>query len=168
MIAQAKEFIAELEADIDVDLKYAIKDAIEDAFDTWGPQPSDLGITSIELWEPPPGEWWIGADGRPRPGKSYDPARLFGTERPTEPQALRAVEKMRRFNILLAYIDKYAPDYEPDWNNHVEPKYYATHNHKTGKWVSGVCYQCEDVKPYGPRDVIDGLIEKLNRGEVVL
>ena len=69
---------------------------------------------------------------------------------------------------MQAYIDKYAPDYEPDWNNHVEPKYYATHNHKTGEWARQRDYQFEGVNPYGPIDVIDGLIEKLNRGEIVL
>ena len=168
VITNLKEWISALEADIEADIKDAIKDAIEDAFDTWEPQPSDLGITSIELWEPPPGDWWVDSSGAVSNWESINDTRLFGTERPTEPLALRAAEKMRRFNILLAYIDKYAPDYEPDWSNKSEPKYYPRYDHLTGTWARGVDYWLEDVKPYGPADVIDGLIEKLNRGEVVL
>ena len=145
MIAQAKELIAELEASIDADVKGEVKP-----------------------WEPPPGEWWIGGSGEVHRALSTEESRLFGTERHKKALALRAVKKMRRFNVLLAYIDKYAPDYEPDWSNENEPKFCPRYNHQTGKWVRSVGYRFEGVNPYGPFDVIDGLIEKLNRGEVVL
>ena len=167
-VMNLKEFISELETDIEADIKDAIKNAIKDAFGTWDLPPSGRWITSFEPWESPPGPWWINANGEVDKAPSSRDTRLFGTERPTEPQALKAAEKMRRFNVMQAYIDKYAPNYEPDCGNICEPKYYATHNHKTGKWVRGVDYQCEDVKPYGPRGVVNGLIEKLNRGEIVL
>ena len=145
VITNLKEWISEIEADIKADIK-----------------------DEVTPWEPPPGDWWISGLGKVSRTASVNESRLFGVERPTEPLALKAAEKMRRFNVLLAYIDKYAPDYEPDWSNHVEPKFYPLCNHKTGKWVRQRDYQIEGVNPYGPRDVIDGLIENLNRGEIVL
>ena len=144
-VTQFKEWISALEADIDADVKGEVKP-----------------------WEPPHGDWWIHGSGKVCRASSFNESQLFGTERPTEPLALKAAEKMRRFNVLLAYIDAHAPDYEPDWSNANKPKYYARHDCQTGKWVRSVGFRFEGVNPYGPFDVIDGLVDGLNRGKVVL
>ena len=145
VITSLKEWISEIEADIKADIK-----------------------DEVTLWEPPPGDWLIDGSGEVYKASSSDNSRLFGHERPTEPLALRAAEKMKRFNVMQAYIDKYAPDYEPDWSNENEPKFCPRYNHQTGKWVRSVGFRFEGVNPYGPRDVIDGLVDGLNRGKVVL
>ena len=121
----------------------------------------------VKQWEPVGGVWYVDYEGGVLDGVfSTDETRLFGVERPTEEQAEKARDKMRVFNRILAYVDKYCPDFEYDAD---ECNFYIEYSYNTGRYEydsDGTYKRVGAV--YMSQDVAEELCRKLNSGEVVL
>lgn len=116
-------------------------------------------------WEPQHGNYTI-SGGDVFKASSIIYAK-FGASRKTKQQAEKTSDKMRAFNRLLAYVDEFAPDYDPDWSKETN-KYYVYVTNK-GEYIYVSDIHCKDIgKVYMPEDVARTLVEKLNSGEVVL
>jgi hypothetical protein len=82
------------------------------------------------------------------------------------------IKAMRTYNRLLAYVREFGGDWEADWDNFCQDKYSLTHKNTcvgslwskavTGAVVNGM------GTVYMSRECMNGLITKLNSGEVVL
>lgn len=120
-------------------------------------------------WEPKGGRSRITGTGHIIDRESNKSCLDFGTERSTREQAERARDRMRVFNRLLAYVDEYAPDYKPDWNDLKEKKFRIFYDHFSKIWSYTLTYTIETVGTvYMPEDIAEILRNKLNSGEVVL
>lgn len=124
-------------------------------------------IQGIKQWEPVGGGWSIFEDGDVINADSSHSSRLFGTERPTEKQAIKARDEMRVFNRLLAYRDEFDPDFVPNWDNGCWDKFYIFYSHGTWSLASTrhIHILCG---VYFSKEVAEELARKLNSGEVVL
>jgi len=118
-------------------------------------------------WEPVGGRFYVSYDGVVRKSDSDDKSKSFGTEYPTHALAARAADFMRPYHRLVAYALEHWPEYEvPEMPNEAafpalssgdgEWHIYA-HRYARGPWI-----------PYGPREKVEELVDKLNRGEVAL
>ena len=84
--------------------------------------------------------------------------------------AKKASDAMRTHNRLLAYVDEFGGDWEADWENMHQEKCYVYYGHNTSnRWnysnplktrIGGTVYMSSDCA--------EGLVAKLNSGEVVL
>lgn len=142
----------------------------------------NLNLTSFDLlcedwevyeepkWEPQNGEWYVNSLGSVnRHCGLRKEVSNFGMTRKTRKQAEKARDKMRIFNRLLAYVDEHAPDYEPDWCNRVQGKYYVRLDHSECKWhVYSNFFEQDGGKVYMPREVAEKLADDLNNGRVEL
>jgi len=115
-------------------------------------------------WEPKSGKWVISSNGRVMKTITMTKSQLFGTERPTEEQAERAVIAMRRFNRLLAYRDEFAPGYIFQYGG---LNYYIFAQDRS--WLVGsTSLNNSPTNIYFPEHVALALCDKLNSGEVIL
>ena len=97
-----------------------------------------------EEWEPKSGIWcWSANNGFSR-GASSENYRRFGTEYRTKEQAEWAVKQMKTHNWLLQCKLDLCPDWEPDWGDHNESKWYAwfDNENKTVSAVGRSYFQC--------------------------
>ena len=97
--------------------------------------------------------------------------RKFGVVRQTKEAAEKASAAMRTHNRLLAYVDEFGGDWEADWDNFCQDKYSLTHKNTCvgslwSKAVTGAVKGMGTV--YMSQDCAQGLVAKLNSGEVVL
>ena len=123
-------------------------------------------------WEPRGGPYDVRGNGATalvlRSTASY---AEFGTERQTAEAAEKASAAMRTHNRLLAYVDEFGGDWEADWDNFCQDKYSLTHKNTCvgslwSKAVTGAVKGMGTV--YMSQDCAQGLVAKLNSGEVVL
>ena len=122
----------------------------------------------VVQWQPQRGDYFVAVHGGIVADKPTQQAREFGSVRPTEELAEKARDAMRIHNRLLAYTHEFAPDYEPDWKSTVM-KAYVTYDHELKEWYLYHDMFCESPGTvYMPEEVAESLVEKLNRGEVVL
>lgn len=124
-------------------------------------------------WEPQGGRFTIASDGQFYSCDSSERCRQFGQERPTSAAATKALKAMRIHNRLLAYVDEFAPDYDPDWTDSKEAKCYLFLIHSVISDKSHWDYSTHDTckvpgTVYMPRSVAEDLVKKLTSGEVVL
>ena len=76
---------------------------------------------------------------------------------------------LRAYLIQLAYVREFGGDWVPDWNDFDQLKWYLFFDYKLRKW-SKSC-NASARKPntvYMSEECADGLVEKLNSGEVEL
>lgn len=124
----------------------------------------------LKQWEPVGGSYYICGSGEVAEAPSDGQCLMFGTERPTEEQAIQARNEMRVFNRLLAYRDEFDPEFVPDWNNGCWDKfyvYYAYGPHGTWSTASARDNHVLGVV-YMSKEVAEDLARKLNSGEVLL
>jgi len=123
-------------------------------------------------WEPKGGSYWIdstGYVGHVLLAGSVEEYKRFGTERDSETQAEKAIKAIRIHNRLLTYVDEFDPNYNPDWANPYENKYYVYYDHNSGKWSYSQFYsRCAIGIVYMSKECAKALVTKLNSGEVVL
>ena len=129
------------------------------------PQPTE--------WEPRGGEWFVRHYGPVGTHVSDNDSRLFGTEYKTKEQAKWAMEKMRSFNRLLAYIaefdvDEYGMQWEADWTNVYNNKCSIRYCHITNKWYLLYHTTMQYFTTYMSEQCAEALVKKLNNGEVEL
>ena len=123
-------------------------------------------------WEPRGGPYDVRGNGVTAKGLGVSIASYaeFGTERQTAEAAEKASAAMRTHNRLLAYVDEFGGDWEADWENLNQEKCYVYYGHNSGnRWhysnplktrISGAVYMSQDCA--------EGLVAKLNSGEVIL
>ena len=122
-----------------------------------------------DKWEPKGGKYYIFADGCVCRGDSDTDYRLFGNEYSTREQAEKAAKAMRAHNRLLAYVAEFAPDWEPDWLDVEQSKYYVSFSCKHMCWDPMVARETISAGVvYMPMGVAEELCKKLNSGEVEL
>ena len=120
-------------------------------------------------WEPQGGIFTISSDGQVYSCYTLEVYRQFGAERMTAQLAQKAAEAMRIHNRLLAYVHEFAPDYEPDWNNPREYKYFVYFDKIRNKWQMTYNEIFNSLGAvYMPEQVAHDLVAKLTSGEVVL
>ncbi len=117
-------------------------------------------------WHPPGGDWHVYFTGEI--GEFDQPLKLvsmFGMERPTKALAEKHLDRLWLFNRIAAYVDQYAPDYEPDWGHEDAPKYKVEYDHYDKRYflassncISGVC----DI--YMPKHIAEQLLADIESG----
>ena len=119
-------------------------------------------------WEPRGGGYWISCKGIVDNASPVINAARFGTERLTQEAAEKASAAMRTHNRLLAYVDEFGGDWEADWSDN-QHNYYVYYNHLRMAWSATMSSTvCASGTVYMSRDCAEGLVAKLNSGEVVL
>ena len=119
-------------------------------------------------WEPEGGGLYITMTGEVNESPSTKDRREFGVERNTVDAAIKAFSAMSTHNRLLAYVAEFGGDWEADWSNE-DGKHYIYFNHNRGAWNSSIAYNIQDTaNVYMSGSCADGLIKKLESGEVVL
>lgn len=117
----------------------------------------------IEPWEPEQGIYFINERGEVISSKSRPMTREFGLERKDLGVAVRAAKEIRIHNRMLAYRDEFEPSYKYE-----EYDFYIVYDDTENKW--SCCYGGGIIigAVYMSKRVANELVEKLNRGEVVL
>ena len=124
-------------------------------------------------WEPRGGDWSIRSNGQVdrTHGNRGLLHKEFGEMRLTAKAAEKASDAMRTHNRLLAYVDEFGGDWEANWEDWKQEKCYVCFNNhelsQTWKW-SRDFNNCIGGTVYMSRDCAEGLVAKLNSGEVVL
>ena len=152
--------------------------AIGDTSDGWYPHTDITRWTQIPEpqpteWEPRGGEWSVRSSGDIREFYTDDDSRLFGTEYRTKEQAKWAMDKMRSFNRLLAYVaefdvDKNGKQWEANWTNVYNNKCSIRYCHITNKWYLLYHTTMQYFTTYMSAQCAELLVKKLNNGEVEL
>lgn len=122
-----------------------------------------------EQWEPEAGNWYIVSTGEVHKLVHGSNVENFGTVRKTKMTAEKSANKMRIHNRLLAYVDEHAPDYEPDWNDRKNDKYFVYYDYKLRSYcMSSTNRNIVAGCVYMPERVAYKLADDLNSGRVVL
>ena len=125
-------------------------------------------------WEPRGGGYWVCGWGNVFHSPERDtcaPTRRtskFGVERQTAEAAEKASDAMRTHNRLLAYVDEFGGDWEAYWSDN-HKNYCVCYAHLRMVWSATMSITtCTGGTVYMSKDCADGLVAKLNSGEVVL
>ena len=95
--------------------------------------------------------------------------RKFGVVRQTKEAAEKAGAAMRTHNRLLAYVDEFGGNWEADWSDSTQEKGYVYYNYSSRRWsAESWVFRCCGGTVYMSKDCAEGLVAKLNSGEVVL
>lgn len=85
-----------------------------------------------------------------------------------EPQG-GAYKAMHTHNRLLAYVAEFGGDWEANWEDTDQEKWYVYYDHQNEMWEFNMGYTHQDLgNVYMPYDCARGLTRKLHRGEVEL
>ena len=83
--------------------------------------------------------------------------------------AEKASSAMRSYNRLLAYVDEFGGDWEADWSFVSQNKYCITYDKLQLQWEVDCKYRTYCLGAvYMSKECAEGLVTKLNSGEVVL
>ena len=119
-------------------------------------QLEELKATAVKQWEPR-------GDYRIKLLKEDTPTLL------TQEAAEKASTAMRTYNRLLAYVDEFGLWWEADWADKSQVKRFIFYAYKDRLWDMG-CHNTTRVSGavYMSKDCAEGLVAKLNTGEVIL
>ena len=83
------------------------------------------------------GKWFITlSDSCTDHGMSTDNFASAGLERKTEALAESALKQIRAFSRMLAYADEHCPEWEADWGDDCQEKFFVYFNSRTNLWVA--------------------------------
>lgn len=129
-------------------------------------------VPTFKQWEPKGGKYRIYGDGTIEVWGDTDCSKGYqsnGHTRETEEQAIKAADKMQRFNRLLAYVDEFDSEYEPDWNLLQDDKYSIIYHHGEGVYKMFSNHHVQNISAvYMSKKAAEELVRKLNTKEVVL
>ena len=92
----------------------------------------------------------------------------YHTERDTVPADVKARCAMNTQSLSLAYVDEFGGDWEAACNDN-HGNYFIVYNHLPMTWEAIVSFRgCKGGAVYMSKDCAEGLVAKLNSGEVVL
>ena len=123
-------------------------------------------------WEPKGGRFTItnasNVSNTPALKNSHEVAG-FGAGYDNREAAEKARDAMLIHNRLLAYVDEFGGDWEADWKDLKQNNYYVQYLNHGKTWeVDSQCTVCVSGTVYMSRECAEGLVAKLNSGEVVL
>ena len=123
-------------------------------------------VQKLKPWEPEGGLYiieWAGSVHRSRYNDKKN--ATFGMRYATEDTAIQARNLMYPIHRYIAYAMEHWPDYEvPPSGTSTS---YVAYNDDEEKWFSILNWNFRDPWiPYGPRDKVKELADRLNRGEV--
>ena len=73
------------------------------------------------------------------------------------------------YTLLLKYVKEFGGDWEADWEDSQQLKYTAMYGYISKRWKRDFSQTlCYSGTVYMSRDCAEGLVAKLNSGEVVL
>lgn len=125
--------------------------------------------SKVGEWQPRGGEYTTWACGEISEAYSKREHRLFGTEYPTEEQAIKARDAMRTHNRLLAYVAEFDDGWEADWSDESQSKCCIYFNGTSGKYEVDVWWSNKYTGAvHMSAECAKGLVEKLNKGIVKL
>ena len=125
-------------------------------------------LEKLKQWEPRGGDWWVAVSGNIFSGGTSPVEINNGAVRRTIEAAEKASAAMRTHNRLLAYVDEFGGDWEADWSDN-QHNYYVHYAHLRMVWSATMSSTvCASGTVYMSKDCADGLVAKLNLGEVVL
>ena len=122
-------------------------------------------------WQPRGGPYDVRGNGVTAKGLGASIASYaeFGTERQTTEAAEKASAAMRTHNRLLAYVDEFGGAWEADWEDTEQLKYSVYYAYINKLWRRDYSHTlCTSGTVYMSKDCAQGLVAKLNSGEVVL
>jgi hypothetical protein len=123
-------------------------------------------------WEPCDGEFTIHGDGGVFLTGPHNRSPSYisaGMVRKTKAAADKASATMRTQNRLLVYVYEFGGDWEADWINECQRKFTVLRSHETEQWEKTSCGSQETLGTvYMSKECAEGLIAKLESGEVVL
>tara|TARA_R110002096_G_scaffold35372_2_gene99945 strand:+ start:354 stop:815 length:462 start_codon:yes stop_codon:yes gene_type:complete len=130
-------------------------------------------LETPKQWEPRGGDWSIRSNGQVDllHGNRGLLHQQFGEMRLNHGAAKKASDAMRTHNRLLAYVDEFGGDWEADWEDKKQEKYFVfySHYHINGEWCSDSTRGCNATGAvHMSQDCAVELANKLNSGEVVL
>lgn len=89
----------------------------------------------------------------------------FGNAFSSEENALKASKAMRTHNKILQYIIENDGDWEADWNDRSQKKWFIRFNHAENKWKSDyTTYSQKAGGLYCSHQCCEELVELLNNG----
>lgn len=124
-------------------------------------------------WKPEKGKayWHVTSMGFTADSATYhangaDRGRLaFGNIFSSEENAQKASKVMRTHNRILQYIIENDSDWEADWNDRSQKKWFIRFNHDENKWKSDYnTYSQKAGGLYCSHQCCDELVELLNNG----
>ena len=75
----------------------------------------------------------------------------------------KASELMRRSNLIISACLQVDPDFEPNWGNPGQGKYYAYYSQRTQSWKSNSAYEHRSAVAYvSSEEAIDKVLKILN------
>lgn len=93
----------------------------------------------------------------------------FGNYFHTEQEAEEAAKQVQQLLRLRAYVREFAPDWKANWGDRLEDKYYVCFDDTDKVWDAYSNQFMHNITTvYMPKQVAEGLVLKLNSGEVVL
>ena len=97
-----------------------------------------------------------------------DDSRLqLGNYFHSKDHAFESSTQLRKLLRLQAYVREFDPNYNPNWEDHTEHKYYVYFDGK--KWESTfTLVSCSPTSVYMSKEIAKDLVIKLNSGEVIL
>ena len=121
-------------------------------------------------WEPRGGGYWVCGWGDVFDCGTVTRTTKFGVERQTAEAAEKASTAMRTHNRLLAYVAEFGGDWEADWKNIQQEKCSVNYSYSAccGWYLHTRCSVCTSGTIYMSQDCAQGLVAKLNSGEVTL
>lgn len=109
-----------------------------------------------QIWEPKGGTYRMGFTVHATPG----------IQRETEESANKSIKKIKKYLLLLAYIDEFDPEFKYTKG---EKNYYVYYDYYTSLYTTSTDRVTEDLgKIYMSEQVARDLAYKLNSGEVVI
>lgn len=123
----------------------------------------------VEKWEPQGGQHTIDLTMSEPVLYSYftDSSREAGIEYKTKKQAEKVAKEMTFHNRMLAYREEFCPDYEPDWSDLDEEKWYIFYNYSSDNFTQYSELSIQNIgQVYFPEKECKELVKKLNSGEV--
>ena len=131
-------------------------------------QIEELKATAVKLQQQiaeleKPKQWEPRGDYRIKILKEDTPTLL------TQKAAEKAGAAMRTHNRLLAYVDEFGGDWEADWADEIQVKYSVFYAYIGKLWKRDFSHTLRtESTVYMSRDCSEGLVAKLNSGEVTL
>ena len=128
-------------------------------------------LENLKQWEPRGGHYCVTGSGSIYSGSTSPVESKFGGVRRTLEAVLKTSTAMRTHNRLLAYVDEFGGDWEADRGLlcYKQNKYYIVYDNPKGEWCIDHHHRaCSAGTVYMSSDCAEGLVAKLNSGEVVL
>lgn len=120
----------------------------------------------VDKWSPQGGDWFVNSDGRVLNFSTTIETKVFGMERTTEQLAEKHLKRLKEFNMIAAYVDEFAPDFEPEWGVNCN-NYFICYDEDHKVYYFGAHGLLNSHFIYMPKHVAIQLVDDLNSGRVL-